>query len=757
MQVTSIDKERNSSCLISIYQKFLDSVLNGKTYFPLASSETFDKVLKLRGNQLGPEVFVANLPENFSGMKIEEAQVFINQNRSSFPVQHNGVVVGCEDDVYLLESALFALVTGRQWVGVKKWDDIQFYKELSPSSFLIFGALDNFYQKNISKLINLLSKEVDRSRWMEFPFGLMTGATRDVLLYMIYKNLYYPTELINQPLYLNTFALNQKHYNDRHVKLITRDECDVEKLDEHLSEFRELTVFSGHGHEDCFFLGKVSIFPAGLRDGKIVENNSDLPLSAYGRGETDPDVVYTDQFRTKVFFANTCCGLHLTDGLFPSQFGVGMSFLEGEPAAFISTFMVKDNSEHDPLLFSRLALQYGMRVGEAVRLVNNLLFQDTNDFPCYLLVGDPEMKFSHPVAKPILGKLSVNEDRNSMTLEAEVEGGFLIVIDLPDEPQAKTLNNKRVRLQEILFNQVGVKADPRFLLHEQTLYLYSTKPMPAGIVQIVMEVVREEALAKLYFDIDDYLVRLEYLNAMRLFEQKYKGLAEEVNNSIKSISPLYKPSLFSLKQAEKYTKLMNRINLNFQRLQESIIETYLSKVEKGSWAFTEMYSDEFLPISRKMLDQDCPYCKNQLLQKKIVHPIYQRLQRELTICPRCGIIKDCPESSFSVNMQGLESIRQGETLTKIVTYTNPTNAVKLVTIGLGVERTKLAHFPFNVQNSMQTRIVQPGETVEFRFEIKINEECVAHSFYLKAFLLSNMEIACLHNILFVLPAREGKI
>ena len=746
--------DEETTLLIDTYQKFLDSVRMGNPRFPLKSSETYDKVCTLLGEK-APNVFVADLPEMISDLTVQEVQAFVDRNRNFFPVKNKGIIVGLESDRYILESALYALVTGREWIGLKNWIDIP--KDRDAKSLLIFGAPETFTQKVISKLISLLSKEVGHSRWMEIPFGLMTGMTRDVLLFMMYKNLYFPTNLENKPLYLNAFALDRKQYNDQHVELITRDECDVEYISKLLSVLREVTVFSGHGHEDCYFLGRTSIFPAGLREGKIVSNDPDLPLSAYGRGKENPNVVFTDQFRTKILFANTCCGIRTTNGLFPSQFGIGMNFLEGSPAAYISTFMVKGNSEHEPFLFSRLAMQKGMRIGEAVRVINNLLFQDTNDFPCYLLIGDPEITFQYPVIAPVAGTLFVEDGGKAIVIESESEGGYLISITLQNQSHASLLRSQRSRLKEVRFNGRVVKDDLRYFFHEQDVYLYSIKPMPAGKVQIVLELIENKELASVHFDIDKYSMRLEYLNAMKLFEQKYKGLAEEINNSIKAIGPLHQPSLYSLKQANRYSKLMSRITSNFQRLQESIIEMYLTKVDKGSWAFTEMYSDDFLAISRKMLDQKCPYCSNELLQKRIVHPVYRQLQRELTICPRCGIIKDCPISSFLIHMRGSESVRQGETLTKTVTYENTTDSVQMVTIGLGIERTKLALYPFKVEKAIQTRVIQPGETVNFRFDVKIHEECVAHSFYLKAFILSNLEIACLHNILFVLPKRRRKI
>ncbi|WP_457786654.1 hypothetical protein [Geobacillus sp. Geo 8.1] len=738
--------------LIQIYDNFLKTVQEGKPIYPVFSSKTKEKIMKLYkdSNEINNKIFHV-----FDGEMLDESDIsnddirsFVTSWRQVFPIKSNSTVVCLEGDPYAIESAVFALLQGRDWALLRCWDELVGLD--NSSSITIFGVPETLSTSAIKDITVSLSNHTEQSFWITKPFGLMTALTRDSLLYLIYKNLYYPKSLQGKTLYLNAFALNKKHYSDNHADVITRDECQIEQLEKMFIKHRELTVFSGHGHEDCLFLGKLSIFPTSLRNSS--EQNPDIPLSAYARGVRDPDVIYTETFKTKYLFANTCCGLRISNGLFPNKYSVGLNFIEDSVAGYISTYMVKDNSEHDPLLFSRLIKEEGMKLGEAVRIINNLLFKDTNDFPCYLLVGDPEGQLENTEFNSVSGtKTYCEKNDENVLITAQSDGGYLIHIKLAHDDNKPSPHEYRYEIKEIYFNGSPIKDDIRYTFLENSFMLYSIRPMPAGRVDVRLKRVKKEMIASSLFEIDQYSKRLEHLQVLKLFEQKYKGLSEDINNSIRAIGPLYKPSQYSLRQAQKLNKLVTRIEDNYQRLQESIVKEYVNRVDKGSWAFTEVYSDDFLPISRQFLNCCCKTCGNQLLEKKIIHPVYRNLKRQLLICPRCGIIVDKPLSPFDISLSGSEKVRQGEQLTKIVTYKNQGNNVQLVTCGLGVERTKLATYPFEVRDAVQTKKVLPGETTTFNFEVKIPESCVAHSFYLKSFLLSNMEVACLHSMLFVLP------
>lgn len=736
--------------LLDVYQQYLNALRIGtKPRFPFLTEESISKVLELGCNVEGPDIYLHVPTQSETSQKItgERVQQFVAKYRSAFPIQTDGVVVCRENDPYLLESAFYALLKGRQWYVFIEWEQLL---PSNVSSVQIFGSPNLFDHAALATITKIFSKEERGSYWMTVPFGIMTGKSLDSLLFLMYKNLYYPTDLKRETLFLNSFALNRKQYSDSYVNLVTRDECDVEKLQALLSEHRELTVFSGHGHEDCLFLGKVSIFSSRLR--QPIVKDTDLPLSAYARGEVDPNVVYADKFKTKYLFANTCSGIHFANGLYPIDYAVGLDFLNGAVAGYVSTFMVKDNSQHESLLFSRLVKLEGMTLGEAVRIVNNLLMQDTADFPCYLLVGDPEATFVTAECADMAGEVERSED--GLVLRVESQGGILLSLQLKKQHEIELFDNNQFRIQEVRFGGMAFKHDLRYLFHEDKLLIYSTREMPEGSAEIILTRIPQGNFTDTFMAIDQYTRRLEHLNIMSLFEHKFKGMAEEIGNLVKSIGPLYKPSLYSLKQSEKFDKLTIRLYSDFQRLQESLTGAYLAKVDKGSWAFSESYSGEMIGVSRCFIDQSCNNCGNQLMQKELVHPVYEDLKRSLSICPRCGIVNDKPRVGFNLHMEGAESIRQGETCLKVVTFQNTSGQVQLVTCGLGVERTKLALFPFTVDESVQTCLVPPGDTHTFRFQVSIHEACSAHSYYLKAFLLANFEIACLHNILFVLPRRE---
>lgn len=731
--------------LLDAYHAFLQALQQGQQpHFPVLTQATREKVLALHGHSDIPPISVLN-QSGPGDSTWSQVCTLVDTYRAVFPVETPGLVVGMRGDNYLLESAFYALVQKRDWMALGSWEELRDIVDMKhSSSVLIFGTPQTLIPGTMLQIARFLSYEEQARRWMTVPYGFMTAPSLDNLLYILYKNMYYPQFLQEKVLFLNALALNRKHYADPHVDLITRDECTQEKVQELLAVHRELTVFSGHGHEDCLFLGKLSIFPSSIREGNVLDLSQ--PLSAYMRGEVEHDVVFTDHFKTKYLFANTCCGLHIANGLFPSEFTVGSGFLEGSVAAYISTFMLKDNSEHEALLFSRLAQEKGMCLGEAVRIVNNLLLQNTSDFPCYLLIGDPEGRFATAQTQAVQGEITWDGD-DHCEITAETRGGCLVTICLADQP----FHHQRPSLEAVCLNGVPTQDDLYYLSHEDRCFLYATKQIASGTIALRFACVKGASLAQKFYAIDRYPQRVEFLNVLRVFDQKYKGVAEDMNNSIKACGSVYASAGYSLKQSEKYYKLIKRLEHNFHSLQEALLGTYLAKVEKGSWAFTETYSHDFLPLSRCLLAQPCIFCGNPLLQKKIVHPAYRELIREITICPRCGIISDKPPSTFSVSLRGPESVSQGDVLTRQVTFTNTDEDVQLVTCGLGVERTKLAVYPFHVRKALHTQLVQPGETIEIPFEIEIHQQCVAHSFYLKVFLLANFEVACLQSVLFILP------
>jgi len=153
----------------------------------------------------------------------------------------------------------------------------------------------------------------------------------------------------------------------------------------------DVMAFQAHGSEACAKGGDGTVL-CGL-------HRTDTPYApqvkgvlACGRGQTcprGPHPVPLRQMAADVLMLATCNGLRLADSRIRPEFNFGLSFIDGDGLAYISSAFSCSGGGAASTVFAA-AMAAGCTVGEATVLINGLLHHARLDRIAFVAIADPE-------------------------------------------------------------------------------------------------------------------------------------------------------------------------------------------------------------------------------------------------------------------------------------------------------------------------------------------------------------------------------
>lgn len=163
----------------------------------------------------------------------------------------------------------------------------------------------------------------------------------------------------------------------------------------------DVMAFRTHGSEACAKGGDGTVL-CGLHRGDATFEPDAEGVLACGRGlpcPRGPHPVPLRHMATDVLMVATCNGLRLADSRTRPEFNFGLSFIDGDGVAYVSSAFSSSGGSVASVAFLA-AMAAGCTVGEATMLINGLLFHGRLDRTAYVAIGDPEHRSSAQRARP---------------------------------------------------------------------------------------------------------------------------------------------------------------------------------------------------------------------------------------------------------------------------------------------------------------------------------------------------------------------
>jgi len=723
--------------LTAALDAFLTAQYTGRTAcFPVLAGRLMPLIAAMYGfNPQALERFRPASPLDTAGL----AAKF----RGALPVTHPGWVVVLAGSQVEPLAAFYALIKGRSLGVLNDWSSLSaLVQEHRPSSVLVCAES---WQLPTQVLITLLLS-VGGGR-MDIPLGLLCGRDLESIVFLVLKQLVYPTVDTSEILVLDGLAEEKPTETILGQKVFVRptDTDDVDTLRRELRRLRNMAIYAGHGHEDCLFFGKATILPH-------LDRQTAACLSS--PAEVCPQIIFTDEVRARVLFANTCNGLRLTNGLIPDAASIGLNIIESWPSHYISTTFIKDNGTPESQLLPWLVSSEPMSVGTLYQLACQLVLDHSADYPSYMLVGDPEAELNPGLRRSPNSPAQYVLKDEELVVGLQGGGPVHVCLRQDGDPHLATrlaagpLALAETRLDE---RSVSLPCEVHYFSTPKQLFLMSRKALPAGRVEFIFAPRSRHDTTLDRFELGALATRLEHLGSMKLFDHKYKGLASEATHSLKPLGHLYRHALRSLRCAEKLAESLDRAAGLMKKIQRALIESYLARIQRGAWIFSETYNDDFIAEERGFSGR-CTVCRTPLLRKCICHPLHRSLRRELLVCARCGTRSDLPLDGFSAALQMSEAAPPQASVDMVVAYENKTAVRQWVTCGLGIEFVKATGIRFDTSPVLVEHEVGPRECTALHFTTRIPPECPTHCFHAKGFLLANLQVGYVQSVLCVRSA-----
>jgi len=641
---------------------------------------------------------------------------YFNQNFSG-----KNIIVARQNSPIVSLAKCYAMLTGKKLFLVEDWKNLPGLTERN--SVLLFPE-DNECTYDWYEQM--------RTRLKDMKWGIISGASLEVVSWMVIKNILYYIEPVTgidvflSPLEKRRETLN--HTNNQQYIIFDKNNYDEKSIKEKLlsENIRILSVFT-HGRGDViydsklYFCGKnpaaelkessSGIIPTPIIPCCDVQNNNDC----YKQGEQ----VFACDVSAKLLFANTCFAFA---NIFPRKYTVGWSFLQSFASHVITTEKAKDGISVENIFFLCL-LKHGFDIGESVIFLNRCITHCYIEKESYFIFGDPSLRL-FPQAS---GKQTFSYSQESSRIK------FLIN---PSQPVS-------------LF-YVDIDLDIIGDVNKE-LYFYTTKNIEANYFYYINE--KENNLRLFVFKLDGLPQEIElyfqtdnsinycfkwgqfYLNnwrANRFFKLSYsgeKGLTNSVANDATNLAKLHFIGQHSLFDNEKLIRKSNELFKKTLQSDQMYTEHLLDLIINKSWIITDSYQELFTVKENLELER-CYICGEILHIRGARHRVLEEFIRYHYNCVNCGAIGDIPEGFVLPKIIGDHVFVPGNENKQIIELTNPFPLELKGYLGIRVYQST----DYNISYSPEIIEIKipPSGVRQFEFKFSLGGNVPRHLLFFKS-------------------------
>jgi hypothetical protein len=460
-----------------------------------------------------------------------------------------------------------------------------------------------------------------------------------------------------------------------------------------------------------------------------------------------------DRVNASVIVAETCSGIALQDRVFPSALSLGLSALEGEACAFLSTTKVLRTTGIAAQLATTL-LSNGHTLGESARLVNAAHSAMTDDAPSFLLIGDAEAAFR---PRDVPGRYLVELPASGIVelpLEPRFEGSLLEVTLTGDTARAWSGTRPFVHVESVVpelpedaevFALVTPKADTllvrlvaarRFLARSLRLRLVAAEPkleeLGQQVARLEHRVSQLSTIARAILqDQPTPPARAACVEQLPILVEHARAFLEQ-SVALLGVAPIRATSGTT---RPLFEVLAERLRDGHAALDGALAQGF------PGWGLMHyqvpLYSSQLNQIGAERAAGPCYRCglpSFELVQRSALRP---ELARVFTHCPGCDLLFDRLHDEQPVQIHGQNPVDIGSQVSRELRIVNEREEPRIFAAALFVE----GDYPW-LSLSLEPRVVTlevPARSiVNVPFRLEVDARSAPGIYRLTAFTCSEL-------------------
>jgi hypothetical protein len=452
--------------------------------------------------------------------------------------------------------------------------------------------------------------------------GVLVGADLEDLSWLIAKGLALAHRAVPDEEHLRLWpAVQQTALRCGSGRWVLLDEAVASTvrplvLDTHTSVVSVLA----HGRDDVLHLNDTVICPIG----PVVIDPDDpaashAPVCAFTgqcyrpevRGQ---DIIRSGRIRADAVFANSCMGMRISQGLYPTDYLLPNGFIRGIAAAYLSTGQVINGLLKLNDIF-HTACGSGRSVGEAATLINDHLRYERVDLPYYTLVGLPWLTVA-------MHQLDEEAWRSYLLARGEChEGGSVRAAAVVLAAEEATGASAHV-----------LYASPR------------SEAVLGGAVTEHLDLATVPALKVALQTIGRSMTNLDDVPFTGLKYSRQGNMLVNVREQVAALARSL--NVAALRgDAGKIGRKIKAIATGVERAELALAEAVFERGVQSFQHYNDVWGETLEMHPPVLTDEECPYCSRLLVQQRATHPVITRIARDARVCPRCGMIRDTDASS----------------------------------------------------------------------------------------------------------------
>jgi hypothetical protein len=185
----------------------------------------------------------------------------------------------------------------------------------------------------------------------------------------------------------------------------------------------------------------------------------------------------------------------------------------------------------------------------------------------------------------------------------------------------------------------------------------------------------------------------------------------------------------------------------------ALAEAFFERGTASFANFAEMWGEVLEQLPIETIPAKCPYCERSLMQRRAVHPLFDRISRDCIECGRCGAIFDQDPEGPIENMElRAEELWHRD---KVV------RAELAITPRATLDRTIAAYAAIHTVASSRNQItfpqlqrisLDPGETKVIAVSAELSAATIAHQDFLRGFVVAEGTVNCASRPVWIRPA-----
>jgi len=537
--------------------------------------------------------------------------------------------------------------------------------------------------------------------------GVMTARDLESLSWMLAKSLLPPSRRAGRRSLVVGFETQDRPLlpDDAAVFIGGRslDAADAERW--RLDHTIGALAVSAHGKEDYVHIGMLTV--CGLRPGSVgAPASARAPQCAFGAGCCKPGrpaQAYT--WPVDAFFINSCSSAKIAGGLYEGDFSLPLAAADGPTRLYIGTRWAKRICSMEHWLFTGL-WHSGYRAGEIVAILNHAEQEAIGEPASYVLIGDPlhtngEVGGGGWVREAACESGSrpwpATEGRAYYALRRAEDGVRLYLVDGSRNPKAPEMQGD---------------------------------PFPdADRDRLAAALDGFQRLSLLIPDIGSLEGRVRELVGRARRAARLKARARYDASSYAKARRAGQEAMQQLLRMEQDVVAFLRSDLRSERSRlEAILED-------------ELLAEELRPGER------CS-CGAALLVQRTRHPAFPSLRRRRGICLRCSVVWDAGINGLDASLEVPSQSATTAPLTGRLLMANSGERHRRVFAIIGCPQ---LHGRFAVEPDVLSTDLAPQASQELRFRLTWTGEVAPHSWMLRAFVISGMEVSMLRAAVQLVP------